>query len=169
MLPLAHAAFGYLVYAVLDRSSTDASGRSALAALALGTQFPDVVDKPLATRRLLPNGRSLAHSLVITLPLLAGLWRLTGRWAASRLGAAFAVGYLSHLVGDLLDPLAHRRWSALRPLCWPLVAVPRDEADDIPPLVRVRENYRPPLPRTDLLLAGVALLVWARARLAGSE
>lgn len=167
MLPLAHAAFGYLVYAVLDRSG--ASDRRALVALALGTQLPDAIDKPLATRRLLSSGRSLAHSLLVALPVLAGAGRLADRLGAPRLGTAFAVGYLTHLAGDLLEPLVRREWGALRPLGWPLVAVPEYEADEIPPLVRIRESYRSPFPRIDLLLAGVALLVWVRARLAGSQ
>jgi hypothetical protein len=167
MFPLAHAAFGYLVYALLGHSPDP--DRSVLAALALGTQFPDLVDKPLANRRLLSSGRSLTHALPVALPLLAGLRRLTDRRAGSDLATAFVVGYLTHLAGDFLEPLARREWETLRPLGWPLLAVSRADADDIPPLARIRESYRPPPPWTDLLLTGTALLIWARARFAGSE
>lgn len=167
MLPLAHAAFGYLVYATLGRSPDP--DLSALVALGLGTQFPDLVDKPLANRRVLVSGRSLAHSLVVGLPLLTGLWRLAGRRGASRLAAAFTVGYATHLAGDMLGPLTDGEWGALRPLGWPVIAAVDYDADVISPIVRIRESYSRPFPRTDLLLGGAALLVWVRARFAGAE
>jgi hypothetical protein len=49
MLPLGHAALGYLLYTVAGRvSGKQVPLRYAIVPLAVGTQFPDLVDKPLA-------------------------------------------------------------------------------------------------------------------------
>ena len=60
MLPWGHLAVGYLAYslAVRVRSGGPPAGL-AVAALAVGTQFPDLIDKPLVSWvSVLPSGRS---------------------------------------------------------------------------------------------------------------
>jgi membrane-bound metal-dependent hydrolase YbcI (DUF457 family) len=91
-------------------------------ALAFGTQFPDLVDKPLAwTVTVLPNGRSLTHSLVVAVLLIAVL-QLILRWRDSgEVATAFGIGYLSHLFGDTLYPALAGEYAQLAFLAWPLL------------------------------------------------
>jgi hypothetical protein len=69
-----HAAFVYLVYSLYSRWAV---GRPSIGlwvfALGLGTQFLDLIDKPLTwTPPLLPYGRSLGYSL-FTMVVLIGV------------------------------------------------------------------------------------------------
>jgi len=128
MWPWGHLAIGYLVYATYTRYRYDEhpAGLPAVV-LAIATQFPDLIDKPLAYEvGVLPEGRALAHSLLVAVPLCAlGLWiawRTTG-WR-SRSGAAFAIGYATHLFGDAFWSLFALDLDALSFLVWPVLAAP---------------------------------------------
>ncbi|MFD1570495.1 metal-dependent hydrolase [Halorubrum laminariae] len=126
MLPWGHAAFGYLLYSLYTRQRL---GRPPIGlsvfAVGFGTQFPDLIDKPLTwTVPLLPYGRSLAHSLFTVTVLCAVLWIIVEHRDQRALVIAFAVGYLSHLVGDMIGPLVSRDFLALGYLFWPVTAVP---------------------------------------------
>ena len=145
MWPWEHLAVGYLCYSL----SVRLSGRGAprpwpVIALAVGTQFPDLVDKPLAwTVGVLPSGHSLAHSLFVALPVAAlavsvgaALGRRRGGTARGRddaarddshAGAAFALGYLSHLPGDAFYPALVGSEPNYDFLLWPVVPVPASE------------------------------------------
>ena len=123
MWPWEHLAFGYVLWAVSVRLLRRRAVRPAeTVAVALGTQVPDLVDKPLAwTFDVLPSGVSLAHSLTFALPTTAAafvLGRRTGRTGAA---AAFAAAYGSHLVGDALYPLVRGKPFSLRFVLWPFV------------------------------------------------
>ena len=129
-----HAAVGYLCCSLWLRTR---HGRrppaTVVLALALGTQFPDLVDKPLGwTFGVLPSGRAGAHSLLVAVPLLAVLWwRLDGA-TGRRLRAGFALGYLTHLAGDGLYPLIAGEFADLAFLFWPALALPAyDESSGI--------------------------------------
>jgi membrane-bound metal-dependent hydrolase YbcI (DUF457 family) len=90
-------------------------------ALALGTQFPDLIDKPLAWNLgVLPNGRSLAHSLLTATLVVLVLQVLLRRRRRGAIATAFAVGYVSHLFGDALYPLLARNYDNLAFLAWPI-------------------------------------------------
>ncbi|MFC7135299.1 MULTISPECIES: metal-dependent hydrolase [Salinibaculum] len=123
MWPWGHLAFGYLCYFVYSRSREDARmTRASIATLILGTQLPDLVDKPLAwTVQLLPNGRSLAHSVFVTALVIVGVTVLARRYRVPDLGPAFGIGYGTHLVGDALYPLIQGDFEALGFLLWPVV------------------------------------------------
>lgn len=57
MWPWGHVGAGYLVYTLLRRHTGERPAGAAVLALAVGTQFPDLVDKPLGwTVGLLPGG-----------------------------------------------------------------------------------------------------------------
>lgn len=126
MWPWGHLAAGYLVYSVYCRFVADGRppGLATVVAL-LGTQAPDLLDKPLAwTFAVLPSGRSLGHSLVVAAVVLPVLWWVAGRRDARPLAAAFAVGYLTHLLTDALYPLLALDLKAVTFLGWPLLPVP---------------------------------------------
>jgi len=126
MWPWGHLAVGYLLYAGFTRWRFDRSpqGGATLAVL-FGTQFPDLVDKPLAwTFHLLPSGRSLAHSL-LTATLVCVLVWLFVRWHGhSILGTGFAIGYVSHLFADALSPVLAGEYRYVSYLGWPVLDQP---------------------------------------------
>ena len=121
MWPWGHLALGYLLYSVGHRIS----GRGAphewpVVWLAIGTQFPDLVDKPLAWYlHVLPSGRTLAHSSLTATLVMGSLWvALSGR---RHLVVGFAAGYLSHLLGDAIRPLLAGDIDSLYFLLWPIL------------------------------------------------
>lgn len=95
--PWDHVALAYLSTSLHRRLVGERPDRPvALAALA-GAVGPDLVDKPLAwVVGVLPSGTSLAHSLLICLPVLL----VTRRQVERPVWAGFAAGYLSHLAAD---------------------------------------------------------------------
>ena len=129
MLPWGHLALGYLLYSGLSRvwrhHSPPATGT---VALAVGTQFPDLVDKPLAWWfGVLPDGRSLGHSLLVGVVVLLALRQVAKASGRGREWVAFALGYLSHLFGDTLSPLVQLDLRELGFLGWPLVPAVADD------------------------------------------
>lgn len=129
MWPWGHLAVAYLVYVVYTRlDPTRRQTAATLTALAAGSQFPDLIDKPLAwTFGVLPSGRSLAHSLFTLLVLALVLHRLAVRYRRTDLSTAFALGAFTHTLTDmsptavaglLSGDLTQLQW--LRFLVWPL-------------------------------------------------
>ncbi|ELZ44903.1 hypothetical protein C464_12865 [Halorubrum coriense DSM 10284] len=177
MLPLGHLAFAYLWYVPYAAVRTRRlPAQLALVPLAIGSQFPDMIDKPLAYLGILPYGRSLAHSVFAFALCSLTLWwvghQLRDRWQAdSRIEwvrrvtpAAFVLGYASHLIGDSYRfLLAGEFWSA-RFLVYPLVSLPTSPADDIPPWIRLFNIYRDMGAHPQLALIGVAGVVFVGLR-----
>lgn len=122
MWPWEHLAFGYLAYSLYSRTKFgDRPSERAALTVAVGTQFPDLVDKPLAwVLTVMPDGTTVAHSLFVAIPLSIGVYRLSKRRGRSDVGAGFVVGYLSHLPGDVLYPLVHGGGPAYTKLLWPV-------------------------------------------------
>ncbi|WP_324759930.1 metal-dependent hydrolase [Haloarcula sp. GH36] len=122
MLPWTHLAFGYALFLAVLVVSRRAVSRAELLALLAGTQLPDIVDKPLAWWvHLLPSGRSLAHSLLFAVPAVV-LVTVVARWYGhGELGPAFALGYASHLLGDIYVELWYWRTEELTFLLWPVL------------------------------------------------
>ena len=126
MWPWTHLAIGYLLYsisvhALLRRPPCE---RAALT-LAVATQFPDFVDKPLAWLLGVVPGHSVAHSLFIVGPFILAGMIAAGYDNRPEVGAAWAVGYLSHLVGDVFSPMAVLEMDIdLGFLFWPVISVP---------------------------------------------
>lgn len=177
VLPVGHLAFAYIWYTSYAAVGTHRlPARAALIPLALGSQFPDLVDKPLAYVEILTYGRSLAHSLfTFTICSLAVWWiarRLHGHWGdgtpPERLRvvtpAAFAVGYLSHLIGDTYRfLLAGDLWAA-RFLLYPLFPVPVSSADEVAPWIRMVRIYQDMGTHPQLNLIAVAGVVFVGLR-----
>ncbi|PSP69797.1 metal-dependent hydrolase [Halobacteriales archaeon QH_6_68_27] len=131
MWPWGHLAAGYLVYTAYTRLhiGDPPADVPALVAL-LGTQLPDLVDKPLAwSLAVLPTGRSLGHSLVVGAVVLPVAWALAARRDARPLAAALSVGWLSHLLGDALYPLVDGEFAHVAFLAWPLLPLPAYEVE----------------------------------------
>jgi hypothetical protein len=127
--PWEHLAFGYLLFALgtRARSGRPPSDRATIA-LAVGTQLPDLVDKPLAWwLGVLPSGISLAHSIFFALPLTAAVAVVAARRGERPVGVAFAVGYLSHIAGDGIYPLAVSGDVSVGYMLWPLVPTAVDD------------------------------------------
>jgi hypothetical protein len=123
MWPWGHLAVGYLIYSfVAHLGYRRRPGDRTTLALVFGTQFPDLVDKPLAwTVSILPNGRSLTHSLLVALLIITAL-QLVLRWRNSgEVATAFGIGYVSHLFGDALYPALAGDYHQLAFLAWPVL------------------------------------------------
>lgn len=131
MWPWGHLAFGYLFYFAWTRVRyRRSSDPLAFVALAIGTQLPDVIDKPLAYWwAILPEGRSLAHSYVFAIPLCVIVLVLAWHYGVPKTGSAFAIGYASHPIADGLPAILNRDPSRLTYLAYPLVPPPDYEAD----------------------------------------
>lgn len=170
MWPWGHLALAYLVYAASSRVRRGHRPTAAAAlAVALGSQAPDLVDKPLAwSASVLPTGRSLAHSLLVVVPVLVALYVLGGRSTgddprADRrpLAVAFGAGALSHLFGDALYPLVDLQFRHLGFLLWPAVPPVEYEVEQSFAahfaLVELSPEFL-----FELLLVALALLVWRR-------
>lgn len=129
MLPWTHAVFGYLLLLLVAGVFGRQLSRAELAAVIVGTQLPDIVDKPLAWWfGVLPSGRSLAHSLLVAVPLSAIVVAYAWHRAHPEVGFAFAVGYASHLVGDVYVAVLYWRPEELTFLLWPVLpAYPYDD------------------------------------------
>lgn len=163
MWPLGHAAVGYLCYTLATRGRAgDSPTSAAVVALLVGTQFPDLVDKPLAWYLgVLPAGRSLAHSLVVLGPLCAGCYLLARRHERSELGVAFGVGALSHPLVDALPALWTPGLDAAF-LLYPIVGVETYE-DGAPTAIELLLATLPePWFQLEFVLAALALTVWSR-------
>lgn len=163
MWPWSHAALGYLAYTLYLRYADDLppSGPAAVT-VAFATQLPDLVDKMGAWYLgVLPGGRSLAHSALIAVPVVLAVGWLALEYRRGELGAAFAVGYLSHLVGDAYAAVAEGEWAEITFLLWP--ALPLPDYEGTPGiLAHIREAELTPRILFGFLLTGVALAVWAR-------
>jgi len=178
VLPLGHLAFAYLWYAVYAAAGTHRlPARLALVPLAIGSQFPDLIDKPLAYIGLLTSGRSLAHSLfTFAICSLAVWWvatRLRGRWTSKSLPdrlrvvtpAAFAIGYLSHLGGDTYRFLLTGDLWSVRFLVYPVFPVSRSPATDIAPWTRMFRIYQEMGTHPQLNVIFLAIVVFVGLRL----
>ncbi|WP_336037319.1 metal-dependent hydrolase [Halobacterium yunchengense] len=127
MWPWGHLGLGYLLaLPVLGQYDVD-DEYVALAVLALGTQLPDVVDKPLAwTFGVMPYGRAMMHSLVVFAAAAVVLTVLSVR---VRVRVPLLVGWASHIAGDVLYPLAEGAVGDVTFLAWPLLALPEPAGD----------------------------------------
>jgi hypothetical protein len=133
MFPWGHIAVGYLCYSLLSHLRGRTPGGAATIALVVGTQFPDLVDKPLSwSFDLLPAG-VLAHTVFAAIPVSLLVLIAARRFSRTELGVAFVVGYLSHLPADALPSVVSGDPSYWF-LFWPVLARPA-EVDVSNPIV----------------------------------
>ncbi|WP_255170501.1 metal-dependent hydrolase [Natrononativus amylolyticus] len=129
MWPWGHLAVAYLLYTLYTHRRF---GRPPLAipaiALAVGSQFPDLVDKPLAwSLNVLPGGRTLGHSLFFAALLIPAAYAVAIRLERRDVATAFVIGHLSHLLADVPPAALRGELSGAGFLLWPLAGQPTDE------------------------------------------
>lgn len=130
MWPWEHAAFAYLLYSSLARLADEPVGDLPVIVLAGASLLPDLIDKPLGWQfGLYPTGYGAAHSLVVAVPAVVLLATLCIRYSRPHVGAAFAVGYGAHLVGDAIDPLRSGGFPRIDRLLWPFSSLPSYERE----------------------------------------
>lgn len=162
MYPIGHLALGYLLYVALTRVTDWRLPRGlTLLALALGTQAPDLIDKPLTYVGVLPNGRSLAHSILIIVPVLVILTQVATIQGFKREARAFVVAIGSHLIGDSYLLVLRREWAELGFLLWPVIPAIDYPEDDISPWVRLlNAGFESPQMQFQYALFAVAVGIW---------
>lgn len=161
MWPWGHIAVGYLLCSLWYRWRDGNVPTAGVAiSLAVGTQFPDLIDKPLAwTFGVLPSGRAGAHSLLIAIPLLVFLWWRVDSSAKRRAWGGFALGYLAHLAADGVYSLVDAEFAELSYLFWPVLALPGyDESTGIVAHFLTANITLPLL--SELVLFVAATLLW---------
>jgi membrane-bound metal-dependent hydrolase YbcI (DUF457 family) len=122
MMPWSHLAVGYVCFSVGTRVwNGRAPPETAVLVLAVATQLPDLVDKPLDVLFYGLEGRSFMHSFVFVVPLCLAVLYLANRRNRRELGAAFGVGVLSHLPGDALALFRLWGYESARFLLWPVL------------------------------------------------
>lgn len=175
MWPWEHAAVGYLAFSVGVRAwGRRPPTRDETLVLLVGTQFPDLVDKPLAwALAVFPSGTSVAHSVFVATLVSLALWLAANRVGRSSLVVAFAVGYLLHLPCDALYATVTSGASpSFGAFVWPLGPQPAQQASAsglVETTLYYLERYRRFLstPRAvwyllaETLLIGSAVVLWA--------
>lgn len=123
MYPWGHLAVGYLCYSLGVRLWNQRPPAGvAMVPLAIGTQFPDLVDKPLSwTFDILPSGRSLGHSILVALVIALTLWYAGRKFDRRTEAVAFFSGYLLHIIADMSPFVVSGEWKKLGSVLWPLV------------------------------------------------
>ncbi|MFB6202703.1 MAG: metal-dependent hydrolase [Halorhabdus sp.] len=131
MWPWEHVAVGYLLYSLTARVlGRDPPSDSETALLLAGTQGPDLIDKPLAWGlEWFPSGFAVAHSAFVAFPV--GVMTLLVGWRTDRrrVAGAFVVGYWSHLLADVLNPLRNGERPLVSRVLWPVTDVSPYETD----------------------------------------
>lgn len=173
MWPWEHLAFGYLLYLVL-RAWKPSSRLDDLTfiVLTIGTQLPDLIDKPLAwSLGVLPSGLSLGHSIVFLAILTPLAVAISNRYGRPELASALVTGVASHLVGDVLFALLIESPSPYQFLFWPVIPRVMEPNVGLAPTVgelwfKYIKFLSTPRGATylviDLIFNGMAFLIWIR-------
>ncbi|WP_254538908.1 metal-dependent hydrolase [Halomarina litorea] len=121
MWPWEHLAVGYVLVSLLWRLRGERPDLLAAFAVAFGTQFPDLVDKPLAwVFGVFDSGIAAGHSVLVAVPLCTVLVALAYRAGYVRAAAAFSVGYFSHIPGDAFYPMFYGQPFRWKVFFWPI-------------------------------------------------
>jgi hypothetical protein len=99
--------------------------------LAVATQLPDLVDKPLNWLFGVLDGRGIGHSLVVLAVVCALALQVARRYDPPALAGALSVGLLSHPLADAWRPLVAGRFERATFLLWPLLPVPTYPTDSL--------------------------------------
>lgn len=130
MWPWGHLAVGYVAFSLFARLALRLRPSDrAVVVLAIATQLPDLIDKPLAWQfGLLSNGIGVAHSLLVGVPLAIAAGVTLRHRGYPEFGGAVAVGHASHVVGDLLFAALFSSPPILPSFLWPVYRSPASPA-----------------------------------------
>lgn len=161
MLPWGHAAVAYLLLSGSRRYRGIRMTGLATVIVLVASQLPDLIDKPLSWHLgILPNGRSLAHSLVTGLFLLAiVVVVLRALGVRRRVLTPLAIGFLSHPLTDAVGPILDGEPAFLAYLAWPIL--PAIEYDGPASVIGIFATHDPLAPMFLFQLGLVALAVGA--------
>ncbi|OVE84111.1 metal-dependent hydrolase [Natronolimnobius baerhuensis] len=130
MWPWEHLVVAYVCYSLLVHVTwrRPPTTRETIA-VAVGSQLPDLIDKPLAwTFGITDTGYAIGHSIVVVPFVCLAVFAITARFRDGRfLTGAFSLAYGSHLVTDVLNPMRMGRDPELRVILWPLESPPTDD------------------------------------------
>lgn len=131
MWPWEHLAIGYLVVSIWRHYRSGRPPREAEAiAVLVGSQLPDLVDKPLGWgTSVLPSGHSLAHSLPVAFSTSVAVYLISRRLDHGDVGVAFGLAYLFHLPADVIYPVFLGQSPAISFLFWPFVEQSASQTD----------------------------------------
>lgn len=161
MWPVGHAAVAYLCYSGHRTYSGLPPGQTAVIALLIGSQFPDLVDKPLAWQfNILTTGRSLAHSLFVLLPLVFILYALARRRGQETTAVAFGIGAISHTFADAVPALWGTDEAAF--LLWPWLSITPYEGGSPAIMGLLLDSLGDPFFFAEFVLGVVAIVLWRR-------
>jgi len=132
MMPWSHLAVGYVAYSLFARiRHRDAPGDLPTLAAVLGSQFSDIVDKPVGYWLQYHDGRSIGHSLFLLVPLCVAVYVVARSRDRHRVGVAFVIGVVTHVLGDLWRPILVRgAFKDPTYLLWPLFPAPEYDTDN---------------------------------------
>ncbi|WP_137284576.1 metal-dependent hydrolase [Halorussus salinisoli] len=175
MWPWGHLAVGYLCYvALLEVRDAGKQTLLTLFAVGFGSQFPDLIDKPLAwSMAVLPSGRSFAHSLITATLIIGIAYQIGRRLRREEAAIAFGVGYLSHSLVDLgptvvfgllKGDVSQMEWTTY--LLWPLLPSP-PYPNDSSFYEHFVELTLDPYMVAQFVLLGVAIAVWIATGMPG--
>lgn len=123
MSPLEHFLAGFvpvLVYFILRYRQLPSVG--VVFVIFVGSQFPDLVDKPLSLANVIPWGRVFMHSLPFALPVAAVVLLYAVATDQQHLGVGFVFAYLLHIPGDWYGRLLS---GEIPPdILWPIMPIP---------------------------------------------
>jgi hypothetical protein len=170
MWPWGHLAVAYLSYVIVVRLRGENQQYLPLVAVIIGSQLPDIVDKPLAwSFEILPAGRSLMHSLITVLLVVTVVYWVSQRFQRENIAIGLGIGMVSHILVDP-DPsvvigLLQGQWSQsqwMMYLLWPLLPVPPYPSDLS--FIQVFLSFRlNPFEIFEFILFAVAVIVWIRS------
>ena len=132
MWPWGHLGVAYLLYSLYSRGRFRRPPRPEPAlAVVVGSQFADLVDKPLAWGLgVLPGGRTLAHSLLFAAGLIVIVYAAAFVRGRVETATAFVIAHLSHLLADLPPRLFLGYPFGSEFLLWPILTHPAFEYNE---------------------------------------
>jgi len=160
MDPIGHVLVAYLVWTGYSHLRYRRSPTTPEVWLVgVGSQLPDIVDKPLAWwLGVLPSGRSLGHSLLTAAVLVLVLRRVVPSERRS-LVAPLAVSLVGHDLVDAIAPISRGEFGYLAYLLWPIVDLPA--YDPPPPLLSaIGESLLRGISGPDVLVIAAVVVVW---------
>lgn len=126
MWPWEHLALAYVLYSLVANVALRASpsARETIA-VGVGSQVPDLVDKPLAwTFEITATGYSIGHSIFVAPFVCLAVYAVAARRGHPAIAGAFSLAYLSHPFADLLSQFLREPVVDLRTILWPIASPP---------------------------------------------